>query len=645
MPRSRLTPLAGHSTESVEEIPGLRALWSRTLGDERICIAVLDGPADRSHPSFGSARLTTVDTLTAVNLETAAGRHGTHVTSVIFGQHGGPVTGIAPGCRGVIIPVFGTDAAGRIIACSQLDLARAIRQAIQAGAHVINVSGGQLTSTGVAHALLADAVRHCAAQDVLLVAAAGNDGCDCLHIPAVLPSLLAVGAMNARGEVLEFSNWGAAYTPQAVLALGENVLGAIPGGGLERQSGTSYATAIVSGVAGLLLSLQLQQGQSPSPHAVRKAILDNALLDNAIEGRYTSAPIGRINIPATVGTILKTSGVLAMPDQGDERQEQPGNVILPAVAETGASTPPNRTQPVPDVVAEVGAAGSLVGGQVKPSCGCGCGKSVPAQPVYALGQLGYDFGTEARRDSFVQLMGPSANPHNSQQLLDYLDKNPWEASSIIWTLNLDATAIYALKPDGAFASDSYERLRVFLREQLTDGVDRVSMPGMVVGNARLFNGQVVPVIHPAIRGMYNWTTKALVEAVAGPAPARNASKSDREAYERKTRGLASFLERVYHELRNMGMLPQERAINYAATNAFSTERIFEASLGESMELERIDVDPSPICRPESDCWDVRLTFFDPGHVFARARKVYRFTVDVSDLVPVTVGPVRSWSVR
>jgi hypothetical protein len=27
------------------------------------------------------------------------------------------------------------------------------------------------------------------------------------------------------------------------------------------------------------------------------------------------------------------------------------------------------------------------------------------------------------------------------------------------------------------------------------------------------------------------------------------------------------------------------------------------------------------------------------------RKVYRFTVDVSDTVPVTVGPLRSWFTR
>jgi hypothetical protein len=64
-----------------------------------------------------------------------------------------------------------------------------------------------------------------------------------------------------------------------------------------------------------------------------------------------------------------------------------------------------------------------------------------------------------------------------------------------------------------------------------------------------------------------------------------------------------------------------------------------------MELDTIETERSPICRPDSDCWDVKLTFFDPERVFQRARKTHRFTVDVSDVVPVTVGPVRSWYVR
>jgi hypothetical protein len=64
-----------------------------------------------------------------------------------------------------------------------------------------------------------------------------------------------------------------------------------------------------------------------------------------------------------------------------------------------------------------------------------------------------------------------------------------------------------------------------------------------------------------------------------------------------------------------------------------------------MELDAIEVERSPICRLDSDCWDVKIHFFYPERQVQTVRKVYRFTVDVSDLVPVTVGPMRSWYVR
>jgi PatG C-terminal len=64
---------------------------------------------------------------------------------------------------------------------------------------------------------------------------------------------------------------------------------------------------------------------------------------------------------------------------------------------------------------------------------------------------------------------------------------------------------------------------------------------------------------------------------------------------------------------------------------------------QGMILDRINVDRSPFCRMDSDCWDVQLTFFDPENN-RRARRVYRFTIDVSDAMPVTVGDVRSWPI-
>lgn len=88
------------------------------------------------------------------------------------------------------------------------------------------------------------------------------------------------------------------------------------------------------------------------------------------------------------------------------------------------------------------------------------------------------------------------------------------AAAIIWTLNLDATPIYAIKSCGAFAREIYERLRDFLHQQLGNAVERVSIPGRIAGNVRLMNGQVVPVIQPDRRGMYSWRTDQLIDLVS-----------------------------------------------------------------------------------------------------------------------------------
>jgi hypothetical protein len=75
--------------------------------------------------------------------------------------------------------------------------------------------------------------------------------------------------------------------------------------------------------------------------------------------------------------------------------------------------------------------------------------------------------------------------------------------------------------------------------------------------------------------------------------------------------------------------------------------VYEAAMmeKEDTDLESIEVERSPVCRPESDCWDVKLHFFYPDRQVQTVRKVYRFCVDVSDVIPVTVGRVRSWYVR
>src|SRR5262249_9327722 len=66
-------------------IPGIQELWAETLGDPAICIAILDGPVDRTHPSFRGAHLSQVDALVPGQADNGpACQHGTHIASVIF---------------------------------------------------------------------------------------------------------------------------------------------------------------------------------------------------------------------------------------------------------------------------------------------------------------------------------------------------------------------------------------------------------------------------------------------------------------------------------------------------------------------------------------------------------------------------------
>jgi PatG C-terminal/Subtilase family/PatG Domain len=603
-------------------LPQFNSLWHESFGDPSICVAVLDGPVDHAHPSFNGANLTRLPTLASgIADRQSPSQHGTHIASVIFGQPGSSVQGIAPHCRGLIIPVF-ADGGDGLAPCSQIDLARAITQAVEQGANVINISGGQLAASAEADPFLTNAVRLCRDNNVLIVAAAGNDGCDCLHVPAALESVLAVGAMDARGSPIGFSNWGAAYQNHGILALGEQILGAIPGGGTATKTGTSFATPIVSGLVALLLSLQQQRGEKPDPHGIRDAILKSALpCDQSKNLDRRRCLVGSLNIPGAYALITNTGRTPMLNETSGEVMIQ-ANEASNLIAQLQPTEAINFRAEQPVLPTSVIAPTT----GVTPSECDSCSAKSQVQMVYALGELGYDFGNQARRDSFTQLLP------EGMSLLDYLEQNPFEAQSLIWTMNLDSTPIYAIMPSGPYASVTYERLRSFLGD---DNIERVSIPGYVMGSMKLISGQTVPIIVPEIRGMYGWSVAALIENLRQAYPS-GPSEAD---YGNKIR---EYLERIYYEFRNLGATPQERALNFSATNAFQIADVMSTGTNADVGLDSITVEKSPICRPESDCYDVKLQFFNLQDS-RRAGKVYRFTIDVSDVIPVSIGRVRSWS--
>lgn len=651
-------------------LTGLRGLRGTTLGDPGVCVAVLDGPVDLAHPCFAGADIRRLDTL--VNDPAEHGPmsvHGTHVASMIFGQPGSPVPGLAPRCRGLIAPVFPDSADRRL---SQLDLARAIEQSVQEGAHVINISGGQQAPEGQAEGVLEKALRLCEDSNVLVVAAVGNDGCPCLQVPAAVPSVLGVGALGADGEPLEISNWGESYGSHAILAPGEEITGASPGGGTVSLTGSSFATPVVSGIAALLLSAQISQGRPPDPGKVRQALLRTALpcqpRDNDECRRYLA---GILNVPGAHASIAK-GGITVTSNNTGETGSPDAGAGMPAGG-TVTDTPPAPSDATPGVRAaadsasdavsgtpETGtAAGSPAGVTAAGDCGCGGARK---SYVFAIGTIGFDFGTEARRDSFRQLM-PSPqtgdppvsvppNPYDVVQLTNYLDAHTSESTKLTWTLNLDLTPIYALEAELAYAEDVYEVLRSALRNQALptsddNYVSRVSVPGVLTTRTRrLFSGQVIPVVTVQPRGLYTWNETKLVDAIL-----QGVQKGQPDAAGTQVRlTLRNFLDKIYYQLRNLGQNPSDRALNFAATNAFIFAEGVQQGLlsaqnlpgGQNLyTLDTISVTKSPYCRMDSDCWDVQVTFFDPEND-RRARSVYQYTIDVSDEMPVSLAPTHQF---
>ena len=420
----------------------------------------------------------------------------------------------------------------------------------------------------------------------------------------------------------------------------------------------------------------VQRGEQPNAEAVRQAILNSAIPCNPEEVEEPErCLLGKLNIPGAFQLLtgerlephpqpLSYQGVqephpqpLSYEERGvgiSRSQVLPGNATLEALPLTIPSGRALETAfPAGDWERESGVAVATI---ERSEITQGVTPSAASKLVYALGTIGYDFGNEARRDTFKQLMPAvnmegaiiPANPYDSRQMVDYLSVNPTEAKPLIWTLNQELTPIYALEPVSGFAADIYETLILMLEGQIQpensdDFVERVSIPARLTDRTvELFSGQVVPVISLTnTRGMYGWKVNSLVDAALQTVITGETAPAQEIAMRK---ALSSFLNRVYYDLQNLGQLAKDRALNFSVTNAFQAASSFSQAISTGMQLDSIEVEKSPFCRINSDCWDVKLKFFDPENG-RRAKKVFLFTIDVSDRIPVTLGQVRSWSVR
>ncbi len=194
---------------------------------------------DASHPDLAGSIVGQFD---AVTVADKPDEHGTGMTGAIAAHR--KLLGVAPRARIFAIHAFSTNAQSQQ-ATSQAIVA-GIDWAIGKGARVINMS-----FAGPYDPILQVYLKKAHEHGIVLVAAAGNAGPQSPPLyPAADENVIAVTAVDEHDKLLSVANQG----PHIALAApGVNVIEVGPRGTYNLTTGTSVASAHVSGVAALIL--------------------------------------------------------------------------------------------------------------------------------------------------------------------------------------------------------------------------------------------------------------------------------------------------------------------------------------------------------------------------------------------------------
>ena len=675
----------------LDTLPGVAALRSLTRGDSRVIVAILDGLAI-DHPAFENDNITIIRGYWLDEGREAmswSSDHATHIASVILGADSSEAPGFAPQCRGLLIAA-GVD---EETAESELGIARAIEYALSQGAQIIHCAFCQPNQTGHAQDWLTRAVRKAEEMGAVIVAPAGNDYGENWCVPSSLPTVLAVGALADDGAPMHFTNFGEMYAGHSIMGPGENVLGATTDGGTTLQKGTSVAAPVLTGIVAALTSACLQAGQAINPQRVRDVLIATA---RPCTGAGADRCIGgEVAVDRAMAVLLQGMSVeqarIEFPD-GPRAPDAPAALPVPPRV-PHVNLPPHSIarhapQPVGDpreeYKREERGFAAAVPSAVQPSL------RYPSM-AFPIGQVSYEFPDELTRDSFARAMGSrlspgDGRPEDVESLVAYLDDNPAEARRLRWLVSINGERRFAATPVGAFASQIYDMLAALVLGEARGDISVSSLPGWTTETTlTLMDGTVVRELRMnSLRGVYGWNgaqiARQSAEAVHRDALAGQVGRmTDRsqpgettaiiagDGTENAVLGLSEspvvswprlreapsdavvhaideFLHQIYFRDRQEPEISRDRAVNFAATNGYQVAAAFMDAMGDGFEYAQYRTEYSPFARVSGLCWDVIVQFVDPSED-QRAMREYRLTVDIADVMPVTVGRLRRWSVE
>lgn len=206
-------------------------------------IAILDTGVDASHPDLIGSIGTGTSIIPGANPLTDANGHGTWLAGIAAARTNN-LTGIAGVAYEYVhimsVKVLDDDGLGQ-----DSDIIQGIIWAADNGASVILMA---FSNPGYSQSLQ-EAIDYAWSKNVVLVAAAGNDGTGDVTFPAGHRGVVGVSATDPDDKLASTSNFG----PSVFLAApGVDILGTYPDNQYVTWSGTSASAAIVAGTAALM---------------------------------------------------------------------------------------------------------------------------------------------------------------------------------------------------------------------------------------------------------------------------------------------------------------------------------------------------------------------------------------------------------
>jgi subtilisin family serine protease len=287
-------------------LAGFPDAWSVTRGSSHVVVAVLDTGVERSHPELRGALVPGYDFVNGDADPNDDQGHGTPVAGIIGarGNNHAGVAGVCWSCSIMPVKVLNSEGVG-------LDsvIAAGIVWAVDHGARVINLSLGGPGNTED----LENAIAYAVQKNAIVVAAAGNNGTTEQSFPGASPLAVSVAGTNASDRRYSWSNYGSWVR---VAAPGCNVA-PVRGGRDGVFCGTSSATPIVSGLAGLALSANpgatpvqiadaLQRTAVPIPGVVQAGRIQAGRAVSFINGRSAAPEIRATFFRGTIQANART---------------------------------------------------------------------------------------------------------------------------------------------------------------------------------------------------------------------------------------------------------------------------------------------------------------------------------------------------